>query len=90
MDIIILVLLIVTVVLLSINIFISIKNKPTNSLNNTDIDNIERVVKSCMNQNIDRINDKLDTQVKLLKEANYSLFEKLVSTWLVYNYILKS
>lgn len=77
MDIIILVLLIVIVVLLSTNIFISIKNKPSNSLNNTDIENIERVVKSCMNQNIDRINDKLDTQVKLLKEANFSLFDKL-------------
>lgn len=77
MDIIILVLLIVTVVLLSINIFVSIKNKPSNSLNNTDIENIERVVKSSMNQNIDRINDKLDNQLKLLKEANFSLFDKL-------------
>lgn len=77
MDIVLLVLLIIVVVLLGINIFISIKNKPSNSLNNADIENIENVVKSCMNQNIYRINDKLDTQVKLLKEANFSLFEKL-------------
>ena len=77
MDIVLLVLLIIVIILLGVNIFISIKNKPANSLNNTDIENIERVVKSCMNQNIDRINDKLDTQVKLLKEANFSLFDKL-------------
>ena len=77
MDIVLLILLIIVVVLLSVNIFISIKNKPSNSLNNTDIENIERVVKSSMNQNIDRINDKLDNQLKLLKEANFSLFDKL-------------
>lgn len=77
MDIVLLILLIIVVVLLSVNIFISIKNKPSNSLNENDIKVIEQTVKNTLNQNIDRINDKLDTQVKLLKEANFSLFDKL-------------
>ena len=55
----------------------NIKNKPSNSLNENDIKVIEQTVKNTLNQNIDRINDKLDSQVKLLKEANYSLFDKL-------------
>ena len=77
MDIVLLVLLIVVIILLGVNIFINIKNKPSNSLNESDIKVIEQTVKNALNQNIDRINDKLDSQVKLLKEANYSLFEKL-------------
>ena len=87
MDIILLVLLIIVIILVGVNIFINIKNKPSNSLNNTDIENIERVVKSCMNQNIDRINDKLDTQVKLLKEANFSLFDKLEVKFIIDHFI---
>lgn len=77
MDIILLVLLIVVIILLGVNIFINIKNKPSNSLNENDIKVIEQTVKNALNQNIDRINDKLDNQLRLLKEANFSLFEKL-------------
>ena len=77
MDIVLLVLLIVVIILLGVNIFINIKNKPSNSLNENDIKVIEQTVKNTLNQNIDRINDKLDSQVKLLKEANFNLFEKL-------------
>ena len=77
MDIVLLVLLIIVIILLGVNIFINIKNKPSNSLNENDIKVIEQTVKNTLNLNFDRINDKLDSQVKLLKEANYSLFEKL-------------
>ena len=77
MDIVVLVLLIIVIILLGVNIFINIKNKPSNSLNENDIKVIEQTVKNALNQNIDRINDKLDSQVKLLKEANFNLFEKL-------------
>ena len=64
MDIVLLVLLIVVIILLGVNIFINIKNKPSNSLNENDIKVIEQTVKNTLNQNIDRINDKLDSQVK--------------------------
>ena len=77
MDIVLLVLLIIVIILLGVNIFISINNKPSNSLNENDIKVIEQTVKNTLNQNIDRINDKLDSQVKLLKESNFNLFEKL-------------
>ena len=58
MDIVLLVLLIIVIILLGVNIFINIKNKPSNSFNENDIKVIEQIVKNALNQNIDRINDK--------------------------------
>ena len=77
MDTILFILLIIVIVLLSINILISIKNKPTNKLSNSDLEKIEGLIKSTLNTNNERIIDKLDSQLKLLQESNNSLFGKL-------------
>lgn len=74
MDEILLVLLIVVIILLLINLVLLLKNKSSKSINENDID---RIVKNIMDININRVNDKLDSQVGILKENNNSLFDKV-------------
>lgn len=74
MDEILLALLIVVIILLVVNIFIVIKDKSSKTLTES---NLSKIVKDIMDQNINRINDKLDSQVNLLKENNNLLFSKL-------------
>lgn len=74
MDEILLVLLIVVIILLVLNMVFVLKNKPKKEINENDI---ERIVKDIIDININRINDKLDSLVLLLKENNNSLFEKV-------------
>lgn len=77
MDTILLILLIIVIVLLAINIFVSMKNKPTKQISNSDLEKIESLIKYNLNTNNERIIDKLDSQLKLLQESNNSLFGKL-------------
>lgn len=74
MDEILLVLLMVVIVLLVINLVLLLKNRSSKSITENDI---ERIVKDIMDININRVNDKLDSQVGILKENNNSLFDKI-------------
>ncbi len=64
-----LVLAIVLVVMVIINIILVIKNKPSNGLSSSDIENIEKTI----NKTIDV---KLDNQLKLINKENESTYGK--------------
>lgn len=49
-----------------------IRNKPNNTLTNKDLEAIKRTVI----ESLDRFNDKIDSQTKLLESKNTSLYEK--------------
>jgi len=77
MDEILLVLLFIAIIILIINTILIIKNKNNNKLTEQDIKTIQNLIDEINDKNIEKINDKFDFQLKLLKESNNSLYEKL-------------
>lgn len=77
MDTVLLILLIITIIITSINTILILKNKNNNKLTEQDKKTIQLLIEEINDKNIEKMNDKFDFQLKLLKESNNTLYEKL-------------
>ena len=68
---------IITIIITSINTILILKNKNNNKLTEQDKKTIQLLIEEINDKNIGKMNDKFDFQLKLLKESNNTLYEKL-------------